>query len=91
MSFRASYEDLRRDLGPAALVVASLLALGIATWAWIDLAAAGHGYFRMARFHGHLELMAGCLLVLERGARPPQTSTGHTSIPPASAPQACCG
>ena len=31
-----------------------------------DLLHASHGYFRVARFHGHLELMAGALLLLER-------------------------
>jgi hypothetical protein len=38
-------------------------------WATFDLMHASHGYFRMARFHGHLELMAGALLLLERTRR----------------------
>ncbi|MEM6996087.1 MAG: hypothetical protein AAF721_36610 [Myxococcota bacterium] len=66
MTFRKSYEDLRRDLGSGAIVVTGLLAVSLAAWALWDLAAAGRGYFRVARFHGHLELMAGCLLLLER-------------------------
>ncbi len=66
MTFRASYEDLRRDMGTTALVVATLVSVFIATWALIDLADAGRGYFRMARFHGHLELMAVAVLLLER-------------------------
>ncbi|MCY0992115.1 hypothetical protein OV203_33565 [Nannocystis sp. ILAH1] len=65
-TFRASYDFLRRDLGDVGLVVAALLTLAIAAWAVVDLAAANLGYFRMARFHGHLELVAGTLLLLER-------------------------
>ena len=65
-SFRASHQALRRDLGDLGLAVAALLALGLAVWAVFDLLHASHGYFRVARFHGHLELMAGALLLLER-------------------------
>ncbi|MFY0533216.1 hypothetical protein [Nannocystis pusilla] len=65
-SFRASYDLLRRDLGDVGLVVAALLTLASAAWAVVDLGAANLGYFRMARFHGHLELVAGTLLLLER-------------------------
>ena len=68
-TFRASYEDLRADFGRVGLALAALLALGIAVWATFDLMHASHGYFRMARFHGHLELMAGALLLLERTRR----------------------
>lgn len=67
-TFRASYEDLRRDLGGLGLAVAAALALGIAAWAVFDLMHASHGYFRMARFHGHLEVIAGTVLLLERRA-----------------------
>jgi len=74
-TFRASYEDLRRDVGTAAIVVATLLALGIASWALVDLSAAGPGYFRMVRFHGHLELMAAVLLVLEPRTQATECST----------------
>ncbi|MEM7154562.1 MAG: hypothetical protein AAF799_17070 [Myxococcota bacterium] len=66
VTFRASVQGLRRDFGDVGLAVATALAVGIAGWALWDLAAANHGYFRMARFHGHLELMAAVLLVLER-------------------------
>ena len=65
-SFRASHQALRQDLGDLGLGVAALLALGLAAWAVFDLLHASHGYFRVARFHGHLELMAGALLLLER-------------------------
>ena len=65
-TFRASYEDLRRDLGGPGLALAAVLALGIAVWAVFDLMHASHGYFRMARFHGHLEVIAGVVLLLER-------------------------
>ena len=65
-SFRASHQALRQDLGDLGLGVAALLALGLAAWAVFDLLHASHGYFRAARFHGHLELMAGALLLLER-------------------------
>ena len=68
-TFRASHQSLREDLGDVGLIVAALLAVGIAAWALADLAAANHGYFRVARFHGHLEIMAGTLLLLE-GRRP---------------------
>lgn len=69
-TFRTSYDLLRRDLGDVGLVVAGLLAVGSAAWAVLDLAAANLGYFRMARFHGHLELVAGVLLLLERRRAP---------------------
>jgi hypothetical protein len=65
-TFRASYEHLRRDLGDVGLAVAALLAAGVAVWAAVDLTHAHHGYFRLARFHAHLEIMAGTLLLLER-------------------------
>ncbi|MBA3545521.1 MAG: hypothetical protein H0T76_03465 [Nannocystis sp.] len=65
-SFRASHQALRRDLGDLGLGLAVLLALGLAGWAVFDLLHASHGYFRVARFHGHLELIAGALLLLER-------------------------
>ncbi len=69
-TFRASYEHLRRDLGDVGLALSALFAVGIALWGALDLVEAGLGYFRMARFHGHLELMAGALLLLERPRRP---------------------
>ena len=65
-TFRRSYDDLRADFGRIGLLLAALLALGLALWAVFNLMHASHGYFRMARFHGHLELIAGALLLLER-------------------------
>ena len=67
VTFRASVASLQREFGEAGFLVAVVLSLGIAIWAVADLAAANHGYFRMARFHGHFELIAAVLLVLERG------------------------
>ena len=65
-TFRASHAELRRDLGRFGLWLAVALALGLAAWAAYDLMRASAGYFRLARFHGHLELMGGALLLLER-------------------------
>lgn len=65
MTFRASAEDLERDLDRVALGVIAMLSLGLVLWACWDLLDANRGYFRMARFHGHLEVMAAVLLVLE--------------------------
>lgn len=70
VTFRASLQGLRRDFGDVGLTIATLLAVGIAGWALVDLAEANHGYFRMARFHGHLELIAAVLLLLERRKQP---------------------
>ncbi len=77
MSFRASYRDLRRDLGLAAIVIAAIITAGIAAWSLLDIKMAGDGYFRMVRFHGLLEVMAGVLLVLERPARPRPVESGQ--------------
>jgi len=74
-TFRASYEDLCRDMTRPGVWVAGLLALGIAAWAVHDLKHACHGYFRMARFHGHLELIAVALLILEGRVRGPKRVT----------------
>lgn len=78
-TFRASYEGLRDDLGAVGLVITALLTVGIAGWAALDLMAANHGYFRMARFHGHLEIMALTLLLLER--RPARRAALMRSAP----------
>jgi len=64
-TFRASYEDLCRDMTRPGVWIAGLLALAIAAWAVHDLMNACNGYFRMARFHGHLELIAIAVLLLE--------------------------
>ena len=68
MSFRASARDLEHDLGRTTLVVLAVLSLGLAAWACWDLLEANRGYFRVARFHGLLELMAAVVLLLERSA-----------------------
>lgn len=64
-TFRASVDSLRADLGGPGLVVAALLSLGVTLWALVDILGAHQGYFRMAHFHGHLEVMGLALLVLE--------------------------
>lgn len=69
VTFRKTVADLRRDLGDAGLAVAVLLSVALVAWALLDLADANRGYFRVARFHGHLELMAATLLLLERPRR----------------------
>lgn len=70
LSFRATVEGLRVDLGDVGVAVAIALSLGVAGWATFDLIAANEGYFRMAQFHAHLEVMALGLMVVEgrRGA-----------------------
>lgn len=64
-TFRRSFVDLCRDLGGPVMIGAAVLALFFAAWAILDLRDAYSGYFRFARFHGHLELAAVTLLVLE--------------------------
>ncbi|MEZ4384875.1 MAG: hypothetical protein R3A79_26325 [Nannocystaceae bacterium] len=64
-TFRRSLAELRAVVGDAGVVVAGLLAVSVAVWAAFDLTAANNGYFRVARFHGHLEIMALTLLLLE--------------------------
>lgn len=64
-TFRRSFADLCRELGRPVMIIAALLALLFAVWAAVDLMDAGHGYFRLARFHGHLELAAATLLIVE--------------------------
>lgn len=70
MTFRASLCDLERDTGRFALGVFATLSLALIVWASWDVLAAERGYFRVARFHGHLELMAAALLLLEGRRRP---------------------
>lgn len=57
-SFRASLRALRADFGDVPLVACGLAAAAIVAWSVFDLAAARHGYLRLAYFHGHLELAA---------------------------------
>ncbi|MEZ4380739.1 MAG: hypothetical protein R3A79_05300 [Nannocystaceae bacterium] len=64
-TFRRSFAALWRDVGGPVMVVAGGLSLLFAVWAIFDLMDATHGYFRLARFHGHLELAAATLLILE--------------------------
>ncbi|MFO1326213.1 MAG: hypothetical protein U1F56_02555 [Rubrivivax sp.] len=69
-SFRASWQALRADLGRPLVLLALLLAVGIAAWGVFDLIAARAGYLRLAAFHGYLELAVATLWWLERrGAR----------------------
>lgn len=71
MTFRASVRDLHADFDRIALVVLVLLAAGLIAWASFDMLAADRGYFRMARFHGTMEVMAAVLLLLERPVQRP--------------------
>jgi hypothetical protein len=68
-TFRASYDDLCRDMTRVGVWLAVAVSVAIAAWAVVDLMRACNGYFRMARFHGHLELIAAALLILEGRAR----------------------
>jgi hypothetical protein len=64
-SFRASLRALRADFGAWPLRIACAAALLIAAWALRDVRAARAGYLRLALFHGHLEVAALGLLLLE--------------------------
>lgn len=64
-TFRATVAGLEHDLGRVGLLVLACLSVSIGVWACWDLMEAGRGYFRMARFHGHLEVMAATVLLLE--------------------------
>ncbi len=64
-TFATSLRGLWRDVGGPLVVLTALAVTGLAIWAVFDLMEAGHGYFRMARFHGHLELAAAALLWAE--------------------------
>ena len=73
LTFRATIEGLRCDLGDVGLAVATLLSVGVTLWALIDLVDANEGYFRMAQFHAHLEVMALALILLEGRNDPSRT------------------
>lgn len=60
-TFRHSLRALHKDLGSTLLVLALLVGVALALWATVDLAAARTGYFRLALFHGYLEI---CVLAL---------------------------
>lgn len=68
-SFRASLAALRAELGAPILVGAGLAMVVLLGWAVRDLCAARVGYFRLALFHGYLELCALALFWV-RGAGP---------------------
>lgn len=76
-SFSSSLRALRADLGGPLLAGALIVFVGLALWALRDLAAARTGYFRVALFHGYLELCAlGLWLVEGRPARPRKLASG---------------
>lgn len=60
-SFSSSLAALRGQLGPTLLGLSLLVFFGLLLYALIDLAEARDRYFRIAMFHGHLEL---CVLAL---------------------------
>jgi hypothetical protein len=68
-SFRASARALREELGAPLLIGAALAMVLLLCWAARDLFAARVGYFRLALFHGYLELCALALFWV-RGAGP---------------------
>ncbi len=78
LTFRATVEGLRCDLGDVGLAVAALLSVGVTLWALVDLVDANEGYFRMAQFHAHLEVMALAPPPLEGRSGP---STAHPRSP----------
>ncbi|MCA9604625.1 MAG: hypothetical protein KC619_03460 [Myxococcales bacterium] len=74
-TFAATFRALRVDFGPWLLGAAMATTLGVAVWAAWDVFAARNGYLRGVLFHGHLEVAAACLLLVE-GLRP-RASTEH--------------
>jgi hypothetical protein len=68
-TFSASLRALENDVGKWVLGGAMVVAVGVAVWAVLDLAAARIGYLRMALFHGYLELIAAALLFVEGRSR----------------------
>jgi hypothetical protein len=68
-TFRASAVALRAELGLPLLVGTAVTMAGLLGWAVRDLFAARVGYFRLALFHGYLELCALALLWVS-GRRP---------------------
>jgi hypothetical protein len=63
--FVTTFRALEKDMGGTILLVAGLLAAGLAAWAVFDLAAARTGYLRLALFHGYLELAACAILFIQ--------------------------
>jgi len=68
-SCRATCRALVRDLGAPVLLAFIALTLWFVALAMLDLDGARAQYFRLALFHGPLELCAGAIMLLER--RPP--------------------
>ncbi len=64
-TFRASLHALIRDLGVPLLVIATMTAVAVALWALVNVGDARTGYLRMAIFHGHIEVLALALFVVE--------------------------
>jgi hypothetical protein len=64
-TFAASLRALRDDLSWPVLAITAIFAGGLAIWAAIDLFDARTGYLRGVLFHGHLELCATALFLLE--------------------------
>ena len=60
-SFRQSLSALRADLSWPVLVVAAAVLVGLLGWGFFDVWASRVAYFRLATFHGYLELCALCL------------------------------
>jgi hypothetical protein len=60
-TFRQSLQALHKDLGGTLLGLSLCVGVALALWAAVDLAAARTGYFRLALFHGYLEI---CVLAL---------------------------
>lgn len=69
-SFTETGRALRRDLGGAILVVAATAAICLILLAGYDLAGTRASYFRIALFHGYLELCALALVLVEGLPRP---------------------
>lgn len=65
-TFASSLRALAADVGPWVLGAAALATVGFGVYALFDLVAAREAYLSAAIFHGHLELAAGALLLVER-------------------------
>ena len=68
-TFASTLRALRADFGWPLVALAVLFAIGLAVWAAIDLFAARTGYLRAVLFHGHLEVAAAAVFLVE-GLRP---------------------
>lgn len=63
--FVGSYRALVRDVGRPLLALCALVTAALVAYAFVDVCAARDGYLRLAVFHGHLELAALAVIVLE--------------------------